>query len=99
MSDSQFDELFQTPGPRVRSTSRDREPAPPARQDKPKLGRPPSKRSNPGFRAMTHILNVETYEACLIALRQKELKPDFSDFLNDLMAKWLKSQTAVLPKT
>ena len=65
---------------------------------KRRVGRPAAKRSNPGYKAMTHILNVDTHRACLQKLREEELNPDFSDFLNGLMIEWLKIQQFVLPK-
>jgi hypothetical protein len=55
--------------------------------DKPKLGRPPGKRSNPEYQSVTTFLHRETYLAV-----QRELvgtDKDFGDVVDELLKNWL----------
>jgi hypothetical protein len=63
-------------------------PAPEPVSDKPKLGRPPGKRSNPEYQSVTTFLHRETYLAV-----QRELvgtDKDFGDVVDELLKSWLK---------
>lgn len=61
----------------------------PTEPDRPKLGRPPGKRSSPDYQSVTTFLHKATYLKV-----QRELVgsgKDFGDVVDELLQNWLKS--------
>lgn len=56
-----------------------------------KRGRPPGKRSNPEFDQITAYIRRNTHRAVKIALLQEGQGREFSELVEELLAKWLKS--------
>jgi hypothetical protein len=62
-------------------------PVPDAR--KPKIGRPPGKRSNPEYEQVTSYVRKDTYKGVKVALIQAGEKKQFSDLVEELLTEWL----------
>ena len=69
------------------------EPAPVAMPTKPRgRGRPRGKRSDPDFDQVTAYIRKHTHQAAKIALLQEGRGREFSELVEDLLAKWLKAR-------
>ena len=63
---------------------------PPRRQGR---GRPPGKRRNPDFEPVTAYIRKHTHQGVKIALLQEGKGQEFSELVEGLLAKWLKSRS------
>lgn len=63
----------------------------PEEKPKPKRGRPKGKRSDDNFQQVTAYVRRDTYKATQKALVDEE--QEFSELVEDLLVKWLKSRT------
>ena len=63
---------------------------PPRRQGR---GRPPGKRRNPDFEQVTAYIRKHTHQGVKIALLQEGKGQEFSELVEGLLAKWLKSRS------
>ena len=54
-------------------------------------GRPPGKRRDPDFEPITAYIRKHTHQGVKIALLQEGQGQDFSELVEFLLAKWLKS--------
>jgi hypothetical protein len=55
-------------------------------------GRPPGKRSDPDFEQVTAYIRKHTHQGVKIALLQEGKGQEFSELVEGLLAKWLKSR-------
>jgi hypothetical protein len=55
-------------------------------------GRPPGKRSDPDFVQTTAYVRGDTYKAVRIALIQEDEGREYSELVEELLSKWLKSR-------
>jgi hypothetical protein len=55
-------------------------------------GRPPGKRSDPDFEQVTAYIRRHTHQGVKIALLQEGKGQEFSELVEGLLAKWLKSR-------
>jgi hypothetical protein len=55
-------------------------------------GRPTGKRSDPNFVQTTAYIRGDTYKAVKIALIEEDQNREYSELVEDLLSKWLKSQ-------
>ena len=56
-------------------------------------GRPPGKRSDPDFEQVTAYIRKHTHQGVKIALLQEGNGQEFSELVEGLLAKWLKSSS------
>ena len=56
-------------------------------------GRPRGKRSDPNFEQVTTYLRKHTHQGVKIALLQEGRGQEFSELVEDLLAKWLKAHS------
>ena len=56
-------------------------------------GRPPGKRRNPDFEQVTAYIRKHTHQGVKIALLQEGKGQEFSELVEGLLAKWLKSRS------
>ena len=54
-------------------------------------GRPHGKRSDPNFEQVTTYIRKHTHQSVKIALLQEGRGQEFSELVEDLLAKWLKT--------
>jgi hypothetical protein len=70
-------------------------PGKPSRGAKPQaraVGRPRTgKRSDPDYRQVSAWIKRDTYEKVTLRLFTKENRREFSDLVQDLLAKWLRA--------
>ncbi len=59
----------------------------------PRRGRPTGKRSNPDYEQVTAYLNKQTNEDARVKLIREGKRRDFSELVEELLQKWLKSGT------
>lgn len=57
-----------------------------------KRGRPSGKRSNPEYVQTTAYVRGDTYKAIKIALIEEDQGREYSELVEELLAKWLKSR-------
>lgn len=57
-----------------------------------RLGRPPAKRSDPEFQQVTAYIRKGTYAAVRTSLFIEEERKEFSELVEDLLAKWLRER-------
>ncbi len=57
-----------------------------------KRGRPPGKRSDPDFEAITAYIRKDTHRDVKIALLRKGNRREFSELVEDLLVAWLKGK-------
>ena len=68
-------------------------PVPAATPTKPQgRGRPRGKRSDPDFDQVTAYIRKQTHQGTKIALLQEGRGREFSELVEDLLAKWLKAR-------
>lgn len=77
---------------RSSEASENNAPPPPASNGK-KPGRPPGKRSDPAYGQVTAYIRKDTYSAVQVALIQAGKGQEFSELVEELLAKWLKPRT------
>lgn len=63
-----------------------------AEADGKKRGRPPGKRSDPDFVQTTAYVRADTYKDIRIALIQEDEEREYSELVEELLSKWLKSR-------
>ena len=69
-------------------------PAPVAMPTKPRgRGRPRGKRSDPDFDQVTAYIRKHTHQGAKIALLQEGRGREFSELVEDLLAKWLQARS------
>ena len=56
-------------------------------------GRPPGKRSDPDFEQITAYIRHDTHQGVKIALLQEGKGQEFSELIETLLAKWLKTRS------
>ena len=56
-------------------------------------GRPRGKRSDPDFEQITAYVRKDTHQGTKIALLQEGRGREFSELVEDLLAKWLKARS------
>ena len=56
-------------------------------------GRPPGKRNDPDFEQVTAYIRRHTHQGVKIALLQEGKGQEFSELVEDLLAKWLKARS------
>ena len=56
-------------------------------------GKPPGKRSDPDFEQVTAYIRRHTHQGVKIALLQEGKGQEFSELVEDLLAKWLKARS------
>ena len=56
-------------------------------------GRPPGKRSDPDFEQVTAYIRRHTHQGVKIALLQEGQGQEFSELVEDLLTKWLKTRS------
>ena len=56
-------------------------------------GRPRGKRSDPNFEQVTTYIRKHTHQGVKIALLQEGRGQEFSELVEDLLAKWLKARS------
>lgn len=57
-----------------------------------KRGRPYGKRSNPDYVQTTAYIRGDTYKGVKIALLEEDQGREYSELVEDLLSKWLKSR-------
>jgi hypothetical protein len=67
-------------------------PAPPDPAAKRGPGRPPGKRSDPGYVQTTAYIPAELHHGVKLALLQERAGREFSELVGDLLAEWLRSR-------
>ena len=60
---------------------------------RPSRGRPRGKRSDPNFEQVTTYIRKHTHQGVKIALLQEGRSQEFSELVEDLLAKWLKARS------
>ncbi len=55
-------------------------------------GRPHGKRTNPDYRQVTAYISVDNYKRTKIKLLENDNKQEFSELVDQLLAKWLEEQ-------
>jgi hypothetical protein len=55
-------------------------------------GRPPGKRSDPDFTQTTAYIRADTYKGVRIALLEEGEGREYSEIVEELLSKWLKSR-------
>ena len=60
---------------------------------RPGRGRPRGKRSDPNFEQVTTYIRKQTHQGVKIALLQEGRSQEFSELVEDLLAKWLKARS------
>ena len=60
---------------------------------RPSRGRPRGKRSDPNFEQITAYIRKQTHQGVKIALLQEGRSQEFSELVEDLLAKWLKARS------
>ena len=66
---------------------------PPAPAEKRGRGRPTGKRSDPDFERVTSYIRKQTYADVKIELIREGQRREFSELVEELLAKWLKSRS------
>ncbi len=61
------------------------------RNEKRGPGRPIGKRSNPAYRQYTALLRIDTHDRAVEKLRKITAKPDFGEYIEQLIQQDLKS--------
>ena len=56
-------------------------------------GRPRGKRSDPNFEQITAYIRKQTHQGVKIALLQEGSGQEFSELVEDLLARWLKARS------
>ena len=67
-------------------------PAPPIPLPKPRRGRPPGKRSDPGFVQVTAYVPADLHHEIKLALLKERQGREFSELVGDLLKGWLDSR-------
>ena len=67
-------------------------PAPLVSTKRRTRGRPPGKRSNPDFEQVTAYIRKQTHQGVKIALLQEGNGQQFSELVESLLAKWLRTR-------
>ena len=75
----------------ARKTKRVKTPAAPV--EPKRRGRPPGKRSDPDFEQITAYIRRDTHHSVKVALLQEGKGQEFSELMESLLAKWLKSRS------
>ena len=60
---------------------------------RPSRGRPRGKRNDPNFEQITAYIRKQTHQGVKIALLQEGRGQEFSELVEDLLAKWLKARS------
>lgn len=68
------------------------EGARPQVEEKRGRGRPSGKRSDPNFVQTTAYIRGDTYKAVKIALIEEDQNKEYSELVEELLSKWLKSR-------
>jgi hypothetical protein len=64
-----------------------------------KMGRPKGKRSNPAYTQVTSYIRQDTYTKIRVLLLQKGDGQEFSELVEELLSKFLETQTSESLKT
>lgn len=92
---SKFDGIFnrdKAEAPPV-ATEAPPSPAPIETPPHPKRGRPPGKRSDPGFKQATCYIPAALHHKVMLALLQDGQRQEFSELVGGLLAEWIKSRS------
>jgi hypothetical protein len=71
---------------------RDAEPPSPPPEIKRTMGRPPGKRSDPGWSPRTIMMNRHTHKSVQRILLETESEQDLSELVDELLKAWLDKQ-------
>jgi len=85
---TKYRDLLKTVG---RQEPSDQENRPPGGSLVKRLGRPPGKRSDPGFEQVTAYIRKETHQAVKIELL-KSGRQEFSELVEALLQQWFKTR-------
>jgi hypothetical protein len=91
---SKFDQMPDAAKGRDKSSAKKSSSKPSPKTDLPKRrGRPATgKRNNPDYDQTTAYVRKDTYKAVRIALIEEGEERDYSELVEELLAKWLKSR-------
>jgi hypothetical protein len=87
---SKFDKILSTAKGRDKASTKKSSPS---EETEPKRrGRPSGKRSDPDFVQTTAYIRGDTYKAVKIALIEEDQGYEYSELVEELLSKWLKSK-------
>jgi hypothetical protein len=87
---SKFDKILSTAKGRDKTSAK--KPSSNDETEPKRRGRPSGKRSDPDFVQTTAYIRGDTYKAVKIALIEEDQGHEYSELVEELLSKWLKSK-------